>query len=147
MIRRVQRVERAGVGGSIPCQPTIRCTEAGWPCSGNLPRSKSGRLVLTFSWVGHMASSMNEGSFDVPFPREPAGTLPDRSPDRIWGGPSAGGDCAVCGASVDPGELELEMEFDGNGDGSSATRYQVHVRCFPAWQVKNVEPDGSLEPI
>jgi hypothetical protein len=56
--------------------------------------------------------------------------LPGRNPDRMWGGPSLGGDCARCDQPIGRGELELEIEFDCD-DGASE-RYRVHVRCLSA---------------
>ena len=94
-----------------------------------------------------MANPFDEESRDVPLPREQAVRWPGRSPDRLWGGPSTGGDCAICGAAIAFGELELEVEFDVSDDNAHAIRYQVHVRCFSRWQVKNGAADPSLESI
>lgn len=58
--------------------------------------------------------------------------LPAGRPDRIWGGPSPGGVCAVCGDSIEIGQLELEVEF-APGGAEEPDRYQVHVRCLPSW--------------
>ena len=60
--------------------------------------------------------------------------LPDRDPDRMWGGPSPGGRCAVCRSTLRRGELEIEIEFRRNGDFAEADRYRVHVGCFSVWQ-------------
>jgi len=59
--------------------------------------------------------------------------MPDRDPDRMWGGPGAGGPCAVCGTALRPGELEMELEFQQNGDSADPASYHLHVRCFSAW--------------
>jgi len=64
------------------------------------------------------------------------GELPDRDPDRMWGGPSPGGPCAVCRTLLRLGELEIELEFYRNGDSSDADRYHVHVRCLSAWHAQ-----------
>lgn len=58
--------------------------------------------------------------------------LPHRNPDRMWGGPSSGGGCAVCARLIGRGELELEIEFDRNGGTSEPDRYRIHVRCLSA---------------
>lgn len=88
-----------------------------------------------------MLDSTNNGSSDVPLRKARevphAVKLPDRSPDRIWGGPSPGGACAVCGAVVGHGELELEIEFDRDDGDPEPDRYRVHVRCFSAWQLEH----------
>jgi hypothetical protein len=57
------------------------------------------------------------------------GDLPDRLPDRVWGGGATGARCAVCGVSTMPGEAELELEFAGDMDAGRRT-YHVHARCF-----------------
>jgi hypothetical protein len=62
-----------------------------------------------------------------------AGALPDRRPDRAWGGSGVGAACAICVTPVRPDELEFEIEFARNGDDRPAT-YHLHVRCFEAWQ-------------
>lgn len=59
-----------------------------------------------------------------------ASRLPGRNPDRIWGGPSSGGECARCDQAIGRGELELELEFDRNDGSSEPERYRVHVRCL-----------------
>lgn len=64
-----------------------------------------------------------------------AGTLPNRFPERTWGGPGAGADCAICGVPVHRDELEFEIEFVGHGNGNRDTpeTYHLHVRCFTIW--------------
>src|SRR5687768_8841550 len=59
--------------------------------------------------------------------------LPERRPDRTWGGMGAGASCAICGAPTTSDELEFELEFDRDG-GPDFDRYYVHVRCFQAWE-------------
>lgn len=65
-----------------------------------------------------------------------AGTLPNRRPDRTWGGSGIGADCTVCGTPVKHDELEFEIEFARNGDNPHLDTYHLHVRCFQAWQVE-----------
>jgi hypothetical protein len=65
--------------------------------------------------------------------------LPDRRPDRMWGGPGVGADCAICGAPVMRNELELEIEFARDGDDSSTDKYHVHIRCFGAREAASSE--------
>jgi|SoiMetStandDraft_2_1073263.scaffolds.fasta_scaffold01738_6 hypothetical protein len=64
------------------------------------------------------------------------GTLPGRRPDRMWGGPGAGADCAVCGTTVPRSQVEFEIEFFENGDESKVDKYHVHVRCFAVWELE-----------
>ena len=63
-----------------------------------------------------------------------AGKLPNRRPDRSWGGRGAGADCAICGTPVTNDELEFEFEFARSGDDPGRDTYHVHVRCFWAWE-------------
>jgi hypothetical protein len=63
-----------------------------------------------------------------------AGTLPNRSPDRTWGGPGVGADCIVCRAPVTRDEVEFEIEFARDGDNPGLDKYHVHIRCFAAWE-------------
>ena len=72
--------------------------------------------------------------------REKAGTairdgkLPDRSPDRTWGGPGVGAACSVCGVPVTKDQMEFEIEFAHNGDAPGLDKFHVHTRCFAAWE-------------
>ena len=76
--------------------------------------------------------------------------LPNRPPDRMWGGPGAGADCAICSAPVTRAELEFEIEFARAGDDPGVDTYHVHIHCFAAWQaecnklggVSSDQPDG-----
>jgi hypothetical protein len=59
-----------------------------------------------------------------------AGKLPNRRPDRVWGGAAfAERECMLCGASVKQDELALELEFTRDNDGG-VTNPCLHVRCF-----------------
>ncbi len=63
-----------------------------------------------------------------------AGKLPNRRPDRTWGGPGVGAPCTVCDLPVTKGELEFEIQFAHDGDNPGLDKYHVHVRCFAAWE-------------
>ena len=63
-----------------------------------------------------------------------AGMLPDRRPDRAWGGSGVGAACAICADTVKNDELEFEIEFARIGTDRKADTYHLHVRCFEAWQ-------------
>ena len=65
-----------------------------------------------------------------------AGILPDRRPDRTWGGFGAGIDCTICRTPVKQDELEFEIEFARNGDNPHLDTYHLHARCFDAWELE-----------
>ena len=62
------------------------------------------------------------------------GNLPNRRPDRTWGGPGVGPACAVCALPVNPDQMEFEIEFARDGDYPGLDNFHVHVRCFAAWE-------------
>lgn len=73
-----------------------------------------------------------------------AGNLPNRRPDRMWGGPGAGARCTICGAPVKHDELELEMEFAVDA-GAGPSKHHVHIRCFSAleFEMRNCQLAGG----
>ena len=59
-----------------------------------------------------------------------AGKLPNRRPDRVWGGAGfAERKCTLCGESVKQDELALELEFTRDDHGRVINPC-LHVRCF-----------------
>jgi len=62
------------------------------------------------------------------------GKLPARRPDRTWGGPGVGAECAVCEKRVTKDEMEFEIEFAHDGANPGLDKFHVHVRCFAAWE-------------
>lgn len=71
--------------------------------------------------------------------------LPNRCPDRTWGGPGDGACCAICNATVGQDEVELEIEFFQGSNHRDPDKYHVHVRCFAAWELErqNLEPPAE----
>jgi hypothetical protein len=69
------------------------------------------------------------------------GKLPNRRPDRTWGGPGVGAMCAVCGLPVRSSEMEFEIEFAHDGDSPGLDKYHVHLRCFAAWELERQSDD------
>ena len=65
-----------------------------------------------------------------------AGKLPNRRPDRTWGGLGAGAECIICRAPLKPDEVEFEIEFVRNGNNPGLDQYRVHLRCFAAWELE-----------
>src|SRR5690349_3912492 len=62
-----------------------------------------------------------------------AGTIPNRPPDRIWGGPGSGADCKICGNPVPRDEPEFELEYFPTG-AQSAVAHHMHIQCLEAWE-------------
>ena len=62
------------------------------------------------------------------------GKLPNRQPDRTWGGPGVGAQCAVCERPVTADELEFEIQFARDGNNPGLDKFHVHIRCFAAWE-------------
>jgi hypothetical protein len=63
-----------------------------------------------------------------------AGKLPNRRPDRTWGGVGVGAPCAVCDLPVEHDQREFEIEFARHRDNPGLDKYHVHIRCFAAWE-------------
>ena len=69
-----------------------------------------------------------------------AGRLPNRRPERIWGGPGIGARCAVCDEAIERSQPEFELQFSQRsqnetlGGSSGEVSYHVHVGCFAAWE-------------
>ena len=68
--------------------------------------------------------------------------LPDRRPDRTWGGPGADEPCAVCERRITHEDLEFEIEFERGGPEGGLDKYHVHVRCFAAWEFERRRGPG-----
>ena len=60
-----------------------------------------------------------------------AGRLPNRTPDRMWGGAGSGAQCSICSAPVGPGEFGVKLEF-ASGAGADPGNHLVHAHCFSA---------------
>jgi hypothetical protein len=72
-----------------------------------------------------------------------AGKVPNRCPQRVWGGPGSGACCALCGDSVTQDEFEMELEF-ARGDGDSGVvEYLFHVSCYTAWDSERRNFNGT----
>jgi hypothetical protein len=68
-----------------------------------------------------------------------SGKLPSRRPDRTWGGPGVGADCAVCDLPVTKDQMEFEIQFARDGSQPGLDKYHVHVRCFAAWEFERTK--------
>ena len=72
-----------------------------------------------------------------------AGTLPNRPPRRMWGGPGVGADCTMCNLAIQRDELELEIEFAQGDNGDAVDKYHVHILCFAAWERERRKPENA----
>jgi len=70
------------------------------------------------------------------------GKLPNRAPDRTWGGPGVGARCAVCDLPVTKDENELEIQFARDGSDPGLDKFHVHLRCFAAWEFERRDSQG-----
>ena len=66
-----------------------------------------------------------------------AGALPNRPPDRLWGGPATGACCAICQEPT----IDREFEFAYDGDGSCQTLF-AHPRCWRAFEMELENSSG-----
>jgi hypothetical protein len=72
------------------------------------------------------------------------GRLPDRRPDRMWGGHGNGSEaCTLCGKVLRPDEVSLDLEYGDPVDESVLT-YSVHLHCFSAWDDERRRP-GAVQ--
>jgi hypothetical protein len=65
--------------------------------------------------------------------------LPNRPPDRLWGGPGVGAPCRVCDRPVEKDEMEFEIEFARDGGAPHFDGYHVHAQCFAAWELARID--------
>ena len=74
------------------------------------------------------------------------GRLPDRRPDRIWGGNGMSTPCRICDDRIGSDETELEIEFDGDGGNDGIACFHIHLCCFAAWEMERTEITLESEP-
>jgi hypothetical protein len=75
-----------------------------------------------------------------------AGRLPDRHPDRMWGGHGNGSDpCTLCGKVLGPDDVSLDLEY-GDPVEQPVLAYSVHLQCFSAWDDERRRPGASQAP-
>jgi len=71
--------------------------------------------------------------------------IPHRPPDRMWGGPGNGAECAVCGESLAHAEVGFDLEFaDDPTVAKVKQNYHLHVRCFAAWELERESTESPL---
>lgn len=64
-----------------------------------------------------------------------SGRLPNRGPERMWGGPGVGARCTICARPIERSEVEFELQFCWDDAGGSGN-YRLHLRCFAAWELE-----------
>ena len=55
------------------------------------------------------------------------GKLPNRRPDRTWGGPGIGAPCSICGEPVTKDQLEFEVQFAVDGGVPALDKFHIHM--------------------
>ncbi len=66
------------------------------------------------------------------------GRLPDRAPERVWGGPGSGATCALCAEMIPSKEMEYEADATV---GSAVRTLHFHFVCHAAWQLECLRAD------
>jgi len=74
-----------------------------------------------------------------------SGRLPNRSPDRLYGGKGTGAECVICCEPVVADQVEFEVEFDRNGPHSGVDKYRAHLACLSAWELERRKKPGGDE--
>jgi hypothetical protein len=64
------------------------------------------------------------------------GKIPNRRPDRTWGGPGVGAPCSICALPVRSDELEFEVQFARDSDNPGLDKFHIHARCFAVWELE-----------
>jgi hypothetical protein len=76
------------------------------------------------------------------------GKMPRQYPKHLWGGPSSGARCTICGEPTNSGEIEFELEFTPPGDHRGHGNPTVHKRCFSEWEAACQDLEaGRCEPV
>jgi hypothetical protein len=73
-----------------------------------------------------------------------AGSLPNRLPDKVWGGPASAAACMVCGEPLGGG-VEYELVFAGDAHRAEHSCC-VHPPCLQAFErvVRGLCTAGSI---
>jgi hypothetical protein len=85
---------------------------------------------------------------DEPLLREKAraailsGKFPSGRQDRMWGGPGVGVTCVICDLPVAKDQMAIEVQFSRDGDHPGLDKFDIHVRCFAAWEFER----GKMQP-
>jgi hypothetical protein len=70
------------------------------------------------------------------------GKIPSNRQDRMWGGPGVGVICTICGLPVAKDQMAIEIQFSHDGDDPGLDKFDIHVRCFAAWEFER----GKVQP-
>lgn len=70
------------------------------------------------------------------------GKVPDRRPDRLWGGRGNGKDyCQICGQRLETEDIAFDLEY--RGEAGQTACYSVHLRCFNEWDLERQARDRT----
>ena len=69
-----------------------------------------------------------------------AGKIPNRNPDRASRGPGVGARCPICDLGVAGDEL-VEIQFARDGGDIGLDKYDLHIRCYAAWEFERRKDD------
>jgi hypothetical protein len=73
-----------------------------------------------------------------------AGRLPNRRPERMWGGHGNGEEaCTLCGKVLGLEDVSLDLEYGDPLDRTAVLTYAVHLQCFSAWDDERRRPGAS----
>jgi hypothetical protein len=72
-----------------------------------------------------------------------SGKLPARGPERTWGGPDVGIVCTVCRLPMTKEQMAIEIQFSHDGGSPGLDKFDIHVRCFAAWEFERVKLGGA----
>jgi hypothetical protein len=70
--------------------------------------------------------------------------IPDRPPDRLWGGPGTGAACVICGRPLGREDMGFDVEFI-HPDGGGVLNFPLHIRCFAVWELERDTAQGPPE--
>jgi hypothetical protein len=71
--------------------------------------------------------------------------MPCRRPDHTWGGPGSGGTCNICKKVLSAEDMALDLEFASEQTEPGPVTYQVHARCFAAWEFERQQGPTPTE--
>jgi hypothetical protein len=62
------------------------------------------------------------------------GSLPRRSPDKMYAGFGSDGPCDGCGRIIPHGEIEYELDYQ-----REMRTYRLHIGCYGIWDIQRLQ--------